>query len=235
MSGPTPDELEKLKRELKDASLREKRAPGSHARGLEQLLEAEAAAPVATSGSKRRALIGGTIVVAALLIAWGLTRDDTPAALQPPREVDAGSPPPVVAATVDGGAPPLLAVIDAGVATREPVVIDAGVVTVDAGRTSKPVRAPVEDPDLLARELALLDRARSTLRTDPKQTLLTLSEYLAQFPSGALKNEAALIRVEALLAVGRVADAERLANQLIAADKDGLVKKRLRRLLDAGQ
>lgn len=233
MSGPTPDELEKLKRELKDASLREKRTPGSHARGLEKLMEAEAAAPPSSNGSKRLALIGGGAVVAALLVAWGLTRDDTPPALQPPRIVDAGSPPRVVASPVDAGTPPQpVALLDAG----EPValVIDAGV-TVDAGRPAKLVRAPVEDPDLLARELALLDRASSTLRTDPKETLKTLAEYLAKFPSGALKVEAALIRVEALLAVGRVADAQRLANQLIAADKDGLVKKRLTRLLDAGQ
>lgn len=233
MSGPTPDELEKLKRELKDASLREKRAPGSHARGLEQLMAAEAAAPPSTNGSKLRAIIGGTMVVAALLVAWGLSTDGTTPALQPPR-VDAGSAPVVMATPVDAGvAAPTepVVVIDAGA----PVVTDAEVVTVDAGRVSKPARVPVEDPDLLARELALLDRARSTLRTDPKQTLLTLTEYLAKFPSGALKSEAALIRVEALLAVGRVADAQRLANQLIAADKDGLIKKRLNRLLDAGQ
>jgi hypothetical protein len=233
MSGPTPDELERLKRELKDASLRERRPAGSRARGLEKLMDEEAAAPPSTSGSKRPAVIGATLVVAALLVAWGLSNSG-PAAVEPPRIVKAASAPVVVATTVDAGpavqAEPV-AVIDAGA----PVVLEAQVATVDAGRASKPVRAPVEDPDLLARELSLLDRARSTLRTDPKQTLLTLNEYLSKYPSGALRSEAALIRVEALLAVGRVADAQRLANQLIAADQDGLIKQRLIRLLDAGQ
>ena len=90
--------------------------------------------------------------------------------------------------------------------------------------------------NLLERELALLDRARQQLRVAPAEALATLQQHQREFPKGSLRVEASIVRVETLLQLGRRAEAEALARELVRAEKekDGLVRRRLGKLLDAG-
>ncbi len=80
-----------------------------------------------------------------------------------------------------------------------------------AAKTTLPPRAP-EAPSSLAQESRLLGAALAAVRTDRDYTaaLATLDEYDAEFPNGALRGEAALARLDALLALGQSGPALRL-------------------------
>lgn len=150
---------------------------------------------------------------------------------------------------VQDGVGPLAIVFDAGALQptplAEPVELDAGspsevvapvVVAepVDAGQPApkpKPSARPVVEDDSLARELALLDEARVALGTNPAGALDVLDRHRRLFPKGTLQLEARLLRVETLLKLGRRAEAAALAKQLTKADREGLVRERLERLL----
>ncbi len=66
-----------------------------------------------------------------------------------------------------------------------------------------------EGPGPLARESKLLAEAVTALRKErnPARALALLDEYRASFPQGTLAGEATVTRIEALLALGRSADA----------------------------
>jgi len=67
---------------------------------------------------------------------------------------------------------------------------------------------------------------------EPKTAMATLDRHRTAFPRGALKLEADVLRVEALLRLGRRDDAIRLATSLEKADREGLVQDRLKRLME---
>jgi len=61
----------------------------------------------------------------------------------------------------------------------------------------------------LRREASLLESIRESLATSHVESALaSLDSYEEHFPSGALAEEAAVLRIEALLAAGRQAAAE---------------------------
>jgi hypothetical protein len=64
-------------------------------------------------------------------------------------------------------------------------------------------------PSRIAVEQALLGQAMKTLRDghDAKTSLALLAQHAEQFPDGALASEATMLRIEALLALGRKNDA----------------------------
>jgi hypothetical protein len=80
--------------------------------------------------------------------------------------------------------------------------------TVDRGAPpAAPAQSKVVD-DSLAREIALLKRARAALdRKDPRAALAITDEYAAQFASGVMRQERLATRVLALCALHRRADA----------------------------
>jgi hypothetical protein len=221
----TPNELEKLKAAMREASAAERPDPADRAAGLERLLAAEAAAPPPSSRGKL-AVRAGVLATIALLIAWWFSMRG-PAVT--PRPV-------VIPEVVDAGAPPLVVVVPPP-AIVEPEPPPTVVELVDAGtQPAKPAAKPQpseEDPDLLARELALLDRARQQLHTQTPGALATLDAYDKEFPKGSLRIEAQLVRLEVLMKLDRRDDATRLAAKLIAKDRDGLVKKRVERIIEA--
>ena len=90
---------------------------------------------------------------------------------------------------------------------------------------------PPEPVDELERELALVEEAKTLITVNPSAAWATLSAHARAFPRGALKKESDLLRVEALLKLGKRAQAEALADQLAKRDTEGLVKERLQRLL----
>lgn len=71
-------------------------------------------------------------------------------------------------------------------------------------------------PTRLAAEMRLLDSARRVLASgDPRSALSTLAEYERAFPNGALRPEASVLEVRALLAAGDRAGAEALGQRVI--------------------
>lgn len=83
----------------------------------------------------------------------------------------------------------------------------------------------------LAAEVALIDRARTLARSSPGESMTALDEYARTFPRGALHDEAAVVRVEALLAAGRRADAERAAQPYLRDRPNTPIARRMTDLL----
>lgn len=212
------------KQTLLDAARAERQSDAAAKRGLEALL-AGAVEPIDVEGpppvpeKNRLPWVIGALLLALLVFAWWskLTRVETPTPTPPAVVVPIVTPPPpqpIVVVEVDAGAP---------------VEVDAGQAVVVPAPTKKPL---VTDDDALARELALLDEARLQVAKEPRAALTTLDRHRAQFPRGALKLEADLLRVEAQLNLGRRAEATRLAEALKKADTEGLVHDRLERLFE---
>jgi hypothetical protein len=78
--------------------------------------------------------------------------------------------------------------------------------------------APAAAPPAPLTENTLLSRAIRQLRVerDPTATLSSLDDYAARFPLGALRPEAAALRTEALLGLGRKREALRELDELLA-------------------
>ncbi len=71
-------------------------------------------------------------------------------------------------------------------------------------------------PASLAAEMRVLDAARRVLASgDPRSALATLVKYEQAFPNGALRPEASVLKVRALLAAGDRAGAEALGQRII--------------------
>jgi hypothetical protein len=87
----------------------------------------------------------------------------------------------------------------------------------------------------LAGELRALDEAhRALLSNNASATLRMLDAFERDFPRPSLGPEALLLRVEALLALGRVDIARRVAGRLLKEQPDGAYSQRVRSLLDGG-
>jgi regulator of sirC expression with transglutaminase-like and TPR domain len=84
----------------------------------------------------------------------------------------------------------------------------------------------------LGREAASLERALSALRAggQASRALAAVDRHLAEFPGGALELEARVARVDALLLLGRRAEAERELSRL---PLDRVGRKRELRLIRA--
>jgi tetratricopeptide (TPR) repeat protein len=107
---------------------------------------------------------------------------------------------------------PALAAPAAPPAQPAPALPSPAPAAVAAGRAPAAPSAEPESP--LARETQLLARAVRQLKQegDAVAALVTLDEYRVRFPSGGLRAEAGVARVDALLALGRRAEAlEQLA------------------------
>jgi len=84
----------------------------------------------------------------------------------------------------------------------------------------------------LAEELKRLDAVREALRSGrAADAIAYLDAYRKQFPTGALRTEAVVLRVEALLKAGNRAGAERQAEVLFRTAPEGRHAARIRELL----
>ena len=97
-------------------------------------------------------------------------------------------------------------------------------------RTTGAAAAPV---DSLGEEAALLRSVREDLSAGrTQQTLRKLDRYDDRFGShGAMREEAAVTRVEALLQAGRTSEAHSLGSRLLAERPNGAFARKLRSLL----
>jgi DNA-directed RNA polymerase specialized sigma24 family protein len=99
---------------------------------------------------------------------------------------------------------------------------------VKAGRGSK-ARA---GSDSLSKELTLIDGARAALlRGEPASALRTLQAYRSQFPKGALRAEATVQRVEALIAIGDRGAATTIGESFLKGYPESPYSRRIASLL----
>lgn len=79
-------------------------------------------------------------------------------------------------------------------------------------------------------ELDLVRRARVELRDDPQRSLATLDEHTKAFPRGELREEAAALRVEALLRGGDTSGSRAAAAAFVEAYPTSAYVERIRSL-----
>jgi outer membrane protein assembly factor BamD (BamD/ComL family) len=81
-------------------------------------------------------------------------------------------------------------------------------------------------------ELAALQQARAALGAgDPARALSMLDAYVARFPHGAMAQEAAVLRIEALVRAGDRPAAQRAADAYLTAHPQSPYMDRIRSLL----
>jgi hypothetical protein len=98
----------------------------------------------------------------------------------------------------------------------------------------EPDRAGAEDLDRdLRREIALIDAARSALRAGaPERALALLQRHAAIYRAGTFRPEATALRIEALAASGRTAEAGVLARRFVAEHPQSPLSERVARIAD---
>lgn len=84
-----------------------------------------------------------------------------------------------------------------------------------------------------AAEFSLVSRAQASLATDPRAALALVNAHERQFPNGTLVEECETIAIEALLRLGRHADAESRARRFNERFPASLQRRRLDILLGA--
>lgn len=93
-------------------------------------------------------------------------------------------------------------------------------------RTSTTARAP----DIQA-QIALIDRARAAVAGgNPTGALTALDDYASRFPNGVLGQEAAMLRIEALLARGDKSGAARVGKRFLEQHPRSALAPRVRAL-----
>ncbi len=93
--------------------------------------------------------------------------------------------------------------------------------------------SPAQSPSGLASEISLLDRARSALDGgDTNAALAALDEHGKKYETGALSEEAELLRLEALVQRGQTAAAVSQARAFLAAHPRSPHAGRVRRLME---
>jgi outer membrane lipoprotein YfiO len=91
---------------------------------------------------------------------------------------------------------------------------------------------PVANADTVAEEVAALDRARGALASgDARGALARLDAYANRYPTGTLAPEAAVLRVRALVHLGRTRDARAAVDAFVRAHPGSPQASRLRALV----
>lgn len=95
-----------------------------------------------------------------------------------------------------------------------------------------PRAAPALSAAGIETQIALIDRARSAAASgQPRTTLAVLDEYQKRYPNGVLLQEATLLRVESLLALGDRSSATRLGKAFLAQHPRSALAPRIRSLV----
>jgi len=88
------------------------------------------------------------------------------------------------------------------------------------------------ETDSLAREAAMLDRARAQLGSDPGGALTTLDAQALAFPAGHMGLERELLSVEALRRLHRDSEARARGESLLRRARGSIYEDRVRAILD---
>lgn len=95
--------------------------------------------------------------------------------------------------------------------------------------------APAGKVDSLAEEAAMLEPARAALAADPAGALALTEAYAARFPAGKLGMEREILAIDALVRLGRTAEARARGDALLARAQGGLYAARVKRILDGNR
>jgi hypothetical protein len=118
-------------------------------------------------------------------------------------------------------------------ATSEPIAASPAPVAPSAP-SAPSAKAPRPSSSALGEQVLEVDRARRSLAGgDPADALRRIDAYEARFARGALRDEAEVLRVEALLGAGDRAAATRAADRFLAAHPDSPHAARVRALIGA--
>jgi hypothetical protein len=83
-------------------------------------------------------------------------------------------------------------------------------------------------------EISLLKRAREAMQANPRKALALSSEHAKLYPGGALEQEREVIAIDALLRLGRKAEAAERAKQFQAHHRGSAHARRLGTLITGG-
>ena len=137
------------------------------------------------------------------------------------------------AAPVRRAAPPARATAVAPVAEPAPPLDTEKKVDAPSVAKSAPPTASFGSGSLSA-EAAMLEQARHELSRAPDVALAIAAEHASRFPRGQLGAERVMIQIEALHRLGREAEAQQLARQVLAGKSAELYRERIERLLGGG-
>lgn len=172
-------------------------------------------------------LVGATAVGGALVVGVAARQpwrvETPPAPCASPKQAPVSAPPPAV------GNPRELASVD----DAPPIAVARPAPPASSARATLRSSPPPAAADATLRlEVERLDHARATLaRGDAVAALAECRAYEAAFPRGALGDEAALLRVEALAQGEDTRAAMFAAEGLLARDPEGPHARRLRALV----
>jgi hypothetical protein len=141
--------------------------------------------------------------------------------------VSAGAPASRGGVEIPAPPPPRAAPTATPIPTATPTPIPTPIPTA----TPTPIPTASSDSDLLAREVALLEKARGSLDRDPASSLTTLEAHAAEFPTGTLRMERELLAVDALRRLGRFTDARTRGEALLARAPGSIYEGRVRTIL----
>jgi len=180
-------------------------------------------AGTAALGSTPGLVVATAIAAGAILPQLGRKPDAAPATLH--REAAAQlarlSPAPPETGTDAGPTPPAAEPAGAESSSSEPA----------AERKVAPAGSKRKTSDALQRELSQLDRARAQLSAgSPAGALALLNEYSRAEPRGALRLEAEVLRIDALLQSGREDQARARARAFLNRHPTSVLSARVRRL-----
>jgi len=170
--------------------------------------------------------IGLAVTIAvAVGFGWRALRPDAPSVSVPSAESVATAP----------AATPADQAVVASPSVGETVALSVPVVAPASAPKRMPAlsAAPAASQDTgLAAEVAALDRARGALASgDAPRALLALDDYKRSFPHGVLGQEAAVVRIEALVRSGNPSAARALADRFLAANPSSPHAPRVRHLV----
>jgi len=116
-------------------------------------------------------------------------------------------------------------------APSEPARLEETVIESRPGprRSAKPALA--QNAESLAREAKILNAAHAALAKRPTLALEHAKEHEREFPEGTLSAERELIRIEALIVLGRRTHAEARAKALLRRDAHSIYATRVETLL----
>jgi hypothetical protein len=179
--------------------------------------------------------LGASAVIGGAVVTTEVVRSSPPAPQQPA----------IVASAASSSRPlaPIVSALPTSVASAPPVIdVDALPRVAPAPSRAAPVApsaAPVATEPIsppatssVTEEVAELDRARALVAAKkPGAALGVLDEFARRWPRAILAPEAAVLRVEAELARGNRAGAERLARSLIAAQPNSAYARKVANLV----
>lgn len=175
------------------------------------------AAPVASHGVLLKLALVAAVATGlgggAVLLSRSTERDSVPE-----RPLVGAAPAPPGQSALNSGAPAVVAPDLVPLRRPEPA------------QSSKVSPRPATAEGTLAEEVALLSRASSAFRAGrPAETLEILAQHQRHFPNGALSQERAAARIQALCALGRSKQAEAELERFIKAWPSSPLEARARR------